>query len=164
MRHPVLLAAIVIAAPAAAQAPSYQDAAQIDRLVEGFTGNAIGTSGGARAPVDRRLRLQTCSGPLALDWYGAPGRTVQVACPGAGGWRIYVNLVREAVAQTSQPVVARGEMITIAVRGRGFSVQQKGEAEEGGAVGDWIKVRTSRKAGSVRARIERPGLVVIPSD
>jgi flagella basal body P-ring formation protein FlgA len=51
----------------------------------------------------------------------------------------------------------------IAVRGRGFSVQQPGEAVEGGAVGDWIFVRTAPKAEALRARIERPGLVVIPA-
>ena len=49
------------------------------------------------------------------------------------------------------------------VRGRGFSVQQPGEAMEGGAVGDWIFVRTARKAEPLRARIERPGLAVIPA-
>jgi flagella basal body P-ring formation protein FlgA len=34
---------------------------------------------------------------------------------------------------------------------------------ESGAAGDWIMVRTSRKAEALRARIERPGLAVIPA-
>jgi flagellar basal body P-ring formation protein FlgA len=38
-----------------------------------------------------------------------------------------------------------------------------GEAMENGAVGDWIDVRTSRKGEALRARIERPGLAVIPA-
>ena len=37
------------------------------------------------------------------------------------------------------------------------------QAVEGGAVGDWIFVRTARKAEPLRARIERPGLAVIPA-
>jgi flagella basal body P-ring formation protein FlgA len=49
------------------------------------------------------------------------------------------------------------------VRGRGFSVQQQGEAMESGAVGEWIFVRTARKAEALRARIERPGLAVVPA-
>jgi flagella basal body P-ring formation protein FlgA len=57
------------------------------------------------------------------------------------------------------------------VRGRGFTVQQSGEAVEGGSIGDWIAVRTDPRPGSrgsargeaIRARIERPGLAVIPA-
>jgi len=63
----------------------------------------------------------------------------------------------------SAPAIKRGDALTIMVRGRGFSVQQAGEAMEDGAVGDWIFVRTARKAEPLRARIERPGLAVIPA-
>jgi len=50
------------------------------------------------------------------------------------------------------------------VRGRGFSVQQAGEAMDSGAVGDWIFVRTARKSEPLRARIERPGLAIVPAN
>lgn len=164
MRYPLIALAAAIAAPAAAQSQGQADLAQIDRLVEGFTGQPVGTTGGARAPVDRRLRLAACAAPLALDWYGTPGKTVAVSCEGAGGWRIYVNILAPTqAAKSSAPVIARGETVTIAVRGRGFTVQRQGEAMEAGAEGDWIKVRTAPDAPPVRARIERPGLVVIPA-
>lgn len=164
MRLAILALAVAIAAPASARSAGSTDPAEIDRLVAGFTGQPIGAVGGARAPVDRRLRLAACAGPLALDWYGTPGKTVAVSCPDPGGWQIYVNVLASApAAKTSAPIVARGETVTIAVRGRGFTVQRQGEAMEAGAEGDWIKVRTGPDAAPVRARIERPGLVVIPA-
>jgi flagella basal body P-ring formation protein FlgA len=51
----------------------------------------------------------------------------------------------------------------VVVRGRGFSVQQTGEALENGRIGDWIGVRTQRGAEPIRARIERPGMALIPA-
>jgi flagella basal body P-ring formation protein FlgA len=164
MHRRLVVLAAAFAAPAVAQGPAITDPAQIDQLVEAFTGKSIGVVGGARAPVDRRLRLAACAGPLALNWYGAPGQAVKVSCPDAGSWQIYVNILAAApVAKASAPIVARGETVTVAVRGRGFTVQRQGEAMEAGAEGDWIKVRTSPDAAPVRARIERPGLVVIPA-
>lgn len=167
MRIAFTAATIVYAAfaivPQPALAKQHVDPAAIDRLVEGFTGAAIGTTGGARAPVDRRLRLSACAEPLALDWHGAQGRTVAVSCGASGGWRIFVNLVTAGTVAKSEPVIARGEVVTIAVRGRGFTVQRQGEAQEAGAVGAWIKVRTGPKSAPVSARVERPGFVMIPA-
>jgi flagella basal body P-ring formation protein FlgA len=164
MRLHFVLIAAAFAAPAVAQAPAITDPAQIDRLVEGFTGQKTGVVGGARAPVDRRLRLAACAEPLILDWYGTPGQTVSVSCAGAGGWRIYVNLLGAvSAAKSTTPMIAKGETVTVAVRGRGLTVQRQGEAMEAGAEGDWIKVRTSPDAAPLRARVERPGLVVIPA-
>jgi len=34
---------------------------------------------------------------------------------------------------------------------------------DSGGEGDWIAIRTSRETAPVRARIERPGLAVIPA-
>lgn len=164
MRYPLLAFVALLAGPANAQSQGQADLAQIDRLVEGFTGQPVGTLGGARAPVDRRLRLAACAAPLALDWYGTPGKTVSVSCTGPGGWQIYVNVLAPTQsAKSAAPMIARGETVTIAVRGRGFTVQRQGEAMEAGAEGDWIKVRTAPDAAPVRARVERPGLVVIPA-
>ncbi|GMN01778.1 flagella basal body P-ring formation protein FlgA [Erythrobacter sp. MTPC3] len=161
-----LTAATLSSLPHAAHARDarFVDTSQIDRLVESFTGRTLGSTGGAREPVDPRLRLRACNQALALDWYGQPGRVVEVQCIGADGWRIYVNLLREAAPQEATKVIARGETVTIAVRGRGFSIQQKGEAQEAGAVGEWIKVRADRKASAVQALIVRPGLVEIRAD
>lgn len=142
------------------------DPAAIDRAVADFTGAAAGSPGGARGPSDPRLRLAGCGGPLAVSWHTAARTAVQVECPGPTAWRIFVAIAPRqggAAPAIAAPAVKRGDAITILVRGRGFSVQQPGEALQAGAVGDWIEVRTSRKAEALRARIERPGLAVIPA-
>ena len=53
-----------------AAAAGLADLDAIDRQVAAFTGAAVGQPGGAAAPVDRRLRLQTCTAPLAVNWNG----------------------------------------------------------------------------------------------
>lgn len=140
--------------------------AAIDRAVADFTGAGVGAPGGARMASDPRLQLAPCGAPLEVSWHSPARTAVQVECPGPSAWRIFVAITpaegASAAAARAAPVVKRGDAITILVRGRGFSVQQPGEALEAGMVGDWVDVRTSRKAGSLRARIERPGLAVIP--
>ncbi|MHA7820936.1 MAG: flagella basal body P-ring formation protein FlgA [Erythrobacter sp.] len=142
----------------------FTDPAEIDRAVAGFTGAGIGETGGARMPADRRLRLASCPQPLETSWHGRPGSTVAVACAGPHSWRIFISVNAHRAAAASVPVVERGDPITVAVKGRGFTVQHAGEALEKGAVGEWIAVRTSRSAEPIRARIERPGLAIIPVD
>jgi flagella basal body P-ring formation protein FlgA len=149
-----------------ARAQGYTDPAAIDRAVAAFTGAEPGTPGGARTPTDRRLRLAACAGPLAVGWHGTARTAVRVECPGPDAWRIFVAVdgaAGAAAGRAQAPAVKRGDALTIMVRGRGFSVQQPGEALEGGMVGEWIFVRTARKAEPLRARIERPGLAVIPA-
>ncbi|MCX9148143.1 flagella basal body P-ring formation protein FlgA, partial [Erythrobacter sp. WG] len=117
--------------------------------------------------ADPRLQLAPCGGALAVSWHSPARTAVQVACPGPTPWRIFVAIApaqgTSVAARAGAPSVKRGEAITVMVRGRGFTVQQPGEALEGGAVGDWILVRSNRKAEALRARIERPGLAVIPA-
>lgn len=150
---------------------------QIDRAVTSFTGARIGEEGGARAAADPRLRLAACAQPLLTSWHGTAQTAVRVECPaplgGSGPWKIFVatrpaanRSVSSAYARAAStaPVVKRGDPITVVVRGRGFSVQQSGEALENGKIGDWIGIRTARRADPVSARIERPGLAVIPSN
>ncbi len=141
--------------------------AAIDRAVAAFTGAAIGTPGGARMASDPRLQLAPCGGPLAVSWHTPAKSAVAVECPGPTAWRVFVAITPAqgpaTAARPAAPAVKRGDAITILVRGRGFSVQQPGEAMEAGMVGDWIEVRTSRKAQGLRARIERPGLAVVPA-
>ena len=159
------LFAAALAAPAAAQ--PFADLAAIDRAVAAFAGAPLGQPGGAAQAADRRLRLAPCAAPLALSYYGGRLGSVLVQCPDVGGWRLFVAVSgnsRQGAASMVPPAVARGEAITIAVSGAGFSVTQSGEAMEAGAVGAWIRVRTSAKATPIRAQVARPGLVVVPVD
>lgn len=152
-------AALGLSVPALAA--GFTDHAVIDQEVARFTGASIGVPGGARLPVDRRLKLAQCAAPLALEWYGQRRDTVLVRCPDNGGWRIYVPLDTGSPAAGRQAAVARGDAVTIAVQGRGFVLSRQAEALEGGAVGDWIRVRPAgnARAEPIRMQIVRPGLV-----
>lgn len=141
------------------------DLAVIDRQVEDFTGAAIGGEGGAIQPIDRRLRLNACAAPLVLGWRSARRETVQVRCPDAGGWRLYVPVRAAPRPEAALPVVNRGDAVTIAVSGPGFTVSRAGEALEAGKQGGWIRVRalsaTAPRGQVMRARVVRPGLVTV---
>jgi flagella basal body P-ring formation protein FlgA len=151
----------------------FADLEAIDRQVAAFTGAAIGTPGGATMPVDRRLRLLRCGGPLAVSWNGLRRDAVQVQCPDRGGWRIFVPLTAAAAPVAAAPAAApnavgRGDAVTIAVEGDGFSVSQPGEALDAGPIGGWIRVRpvaasaAAPRGDTLRAQIVRPGMVAIP--
>lgn len=150
----------LIASPLAAQT-SHLDPARIDRAVAAFTGQAIGQTGGAINPADSRLRLENCAAPLTVEWHGTRQRTVKVSCDTR--WHIFVAVKAEAQSSpTPAPdVIRRGDTVTIAIEGRGFAIRRPGEARESGAIGDWITVKTSRKAEPISAQIMRPGLVSI---
>ena len=166
--RPVALAAMALAFSATAGAQGlagFADPAAIDGEVARFTGTPTGQEGGALLPVDRRLRLAACRSPLALSWRQPRRDSVVVECPDIGGWRLFVPVRTSLPTAAQMPVVARGEVVTVAVTGEGFSVSQSGEALDSGAQGAWIRVRalTADKASApVRARIERPGLVAVP--
>lgn len=147
----------------------FADLNAIDREVVSFTGVPMGEAGGATVPVDRRLRLRPCNSPLALNWRTATRDSVVVQCPDTGGWRLFVPVKRggpHAQAEAAGPAINRGDAISIAVSGDGFTVSQPGEAMESGPIGGWIRVRparTTRAAGEpMRAQVVRPGLVMLP--
>ncbi|MFC3099905.1 flagella basal body P-ring formation protein FlgA [Altererythrobacter lauratis] len=178
-----LLPALALAAlpsALAAQAGGFADPAAIDAEIAAFTGAPAGSPGGARHPVDRRLRMAACPQPLALAWHGRRADMVRVECPAIAGWQIFVPVNAAASPATAiaaarpVPVVERGQILTVAVEGRGFSVTQQAEALEAGAIGDWIRVRPDAQRGAtatartgsnrepLRARITHPGRAVIP--
>jgi len=159
IRSAAAFAAICCAAPALAA--GFVDPAAIDVEVARFTSAGIGQPGGARLPVDRRMKLNPCPQPLSLEWHGKARQTVLVRCPAPGGWRLFVPVIAgETAAAPAVPIVARGESVAIAVRGRGFSLTRQGEALDQGAAGEWIRVRPAgAKTDPMRARVLRPGLV-----
>lgn len=159
-------AAMPYGAPAAYG--QYADLDALDRQVAGFTGAQIGDVGGAVTPIDRRLRLQPCMSGVALSWRTPAQGSVIVQCGDPGGWRLFVP-VRQAApvaAPATEIAIRRGDAVSIAVTGDGFSVSQAGEALESGSVGNWIQVRPTMagrtRSDPLRARIVRPGLVELP--
>jgi flagella basal body P-ring formation protein FlgA len=158
---------LTLAFLAAAAAGGYADLNAIDREVAGFTGAEIGQSGGAATPVDRRLRLRPCSASLALSWRTGTHDSVVVQCQDPGSWRLFVPVRKpvQAAGVSAEPVISRGDAVSIAVKGDGFTVAQPGEAMEAGAIGAWIRVRAvNAKPGvePMRAQVVRPGLVSLP--
>lgn len=151
---------------AATVAGGFADLDAIDRQVASFTGAPVGAVGGAITPVDKRLRLQHCRSGLAMSWRTAMHDSVVVQCGDANGWRIFVPVRQAAPAAREPDAINRGDAVSIAVSGDGFSVSQPGEALDSGAVGEWIRVRPVRaaRAGAepLRVRIVAPGLVALP--
>lgn len=158
-----MLTAALCASPALAQ--GYADLAAVDTAVVAFAGAPQGSPGGAVQPADRRLRLVPCRAELALAWYGVRRDTVEVRCPVAGGWKLYVPVAGSGSGQlVAAAVIMRGDAVTISVRGDGFAVSQPGEALESGAIGAWIKVRgpvaaSAQNAPVLRGKVLRPGVV-----
>jgi flagella basal body P-ring formation protein FlgA len=155
------LAACLI--PAAAEAQAFQNLDTVDRQVAAFLGQSADSAGATFVPVDRRLRLASCGTPLSLSWYGARQDSVLVRCPDAGGWRVFVRVqgaIAPAAAAVSAPAVARGDAVTVTLRGAGFSVSQSGEAMENGTVGQWIRIRMN-KTSEMRAQVLQPGNVTV---
>lgn len=156
-----LAIAIALLAPLPAMAGGIEDPTALDTLVAQFTGAAIGEPGGAARPVDSRLKLLRCPDRPVASWFGSSQRSVRVDCPVPGGWTVYVPLVQSARAQ---PVVARGDQVSVQVSGRGFTVSGRGEALAAGAVGDVISVRTPSRDGkrqTVSGRVLGPGRIGI---
>jgi flagella basal body P-ring formation protein FlgA len=163
-RRALLLAA---ALPAAASAQSFQDLQALDVRVAATLGAAIGEPGGATGPIDRRLRLTPCPEPVevAEPAMGA----VAVRCP-ARGWRIRVPLVdggsrsqsAEAAPQHVEPIIRRGDQVTVVARTASFTVSTMGTADQNGAPGDRIRVRMDRRTAPLIGEVLPDGRVAIP--
>jgi flagella basal body P-ring formation protein FlgA len=150
--------ALILAAAAA-----FADLDAIDRQVALFTGAQVGMAGGLVQPLDRRLQLRPCFAPLALSWRGDARDTVVAQCPDAGGWRLFVPVRAAALTASGPPAVSRGDAVTMAISGEGFSVSQPAEALDAGSVGAWVRVRAvGGKGEPMRAQVIRPGLVTVP--
>ena len=168
-----IAAAIALAASAAAPGIGLADLDALDRQVAIFTGAAIGAPGGAVLPLDRRMRLQACRSDVSLAWHTQRRETVLLHCADAGGWSLFVpvsvsGLAGQMASSPAAIAVNRGDAVSLAVSGRGFSVSRPAEALEAGAAGAWIRVRpvTDRQLAEdiVRAQVVRPGLVVLPGN
>lgn len=168
---PLLLA--LCATPALA-AP-FQDTTRLDRGVAQFTGRAIGEDGGARTPVDARLRLAACP-MVSMAWRGDTHDAVVVTCTGPE-WRLFVP-VRMSVAppKTAAPlviapqapperpvlVIKRGDPVTIAAGSAGFSITRDGVAASDAAVGARFLVKVDATRAPVQAVALGQGRATLP--
>ncbi|MFN3944661.1 MAG: flagella basal body P-ring formation protein FlgA [Allosphingosinicella sp.] len=152
---PLLTVPLLTAAPAGAQ--TFEDVGRLEARVAAALGAGIGEPGGPAAPIDRRLRLAACPSPATID---APAMgAVAVRCE-ALGWRIRVPLVRGAGNQAparaqgqlqvarAEPLIRRGDQVEVVALAAGFSVSTSGIADQDGAPGDRIRVRTEQRRGT----------------
>ena len=162
------LLALLLATPATA---AFQDLTALDRQVAIKLGADVGEPGGAAGPIDRRLRLAACpQAPLVEP--GLAG-TVTVRCA-ALGWRLRVLTNGGAVAPVAasgtpfsaprlhaQAVIRRGDPVQMSVETESFAITLEAVADQDGAPGDRIRVRTDEKSGPRMAQVVDAGRVTI---
>lgn len=173
-----LIVAPALFSPALASAQAIQNLSEIDVLVAATMGAEVGEPGGARAPVDRRLKLKAC--PVALEVTGPDLGAAAVRCPSLG-WRIRVPLDLTAERQAAAPRpqaqrgygagaaggqegIKRGEPILLTVERPSFSLSRVMIADKDGKVGEVISVRDEPKGKPIFVRIVEPGRATILSN
>lgn len=154
-------------------AAGFQSTAALDAAVAAFTGKPAGSEGGARAAVDARLRLAACAAP-DISWQSERQTAVVVRCA-SPAWRIYVPVIASAVAARptamsttaapvrAEPVVRRGDPVTVEARASGFAITREGVAMGDAAPGARLLVRVDDKRPPVQAVAVEPGLVTLPA-
>lgn len=162
------LALLAAAAGAPASAQTFENLPMLDSRISAALGAAIGEPGGAVTPLDRRLRLAPCPQPAEIGEPAAGALAVRCA---AQGWRIRVPLVRSAAAGASaaapaaaraEPVIRRGDQVELVAIGSSFAVSTLAIAEQDGAPGDRIRLRTERRATPVFGQVLADGRVALP--
>jgi flagella basal body P-ring formation protein FlgA len=166
----VALPLLALAMPLPALAQGFENLELLDSRVAAALGANIGEPGGATTPIDRRLRLQACPQPVEI---GEPiAGAVAVRCTPLG-WRIRVSIVpssetRQVAAaaparqERAEPVVRRGDQIELVAIAAGFTVSTLATADQDGAPGDRIRVRTERRSAPVIGQVLPDGRVALP--
>lgn len=102
--------------------PQWQTPASIEaaaRIHAETHGVKLGTQQKLEAgPLDERIRLLQCSNPLSTAFASGantpPRMTVEVRCPGARGWKVYVPVAAHAFDRTvvATRALDRGHVLT----------------------------------------------------
>ena len=170
--HRLLLIPALIAATPALAAP-FQDTVALDRAVASFTGRGIGDEGGARSVVDARLKLASCP-MVTMAWRSDAHDAVVVTCTGPA-WRIFVPIRFAATVparsiQTAaaapvvklEPVIRRGDAVTIEAGSPAFSISREGVAMGDAAPGGRFMVKVEGGKAPVQAVAVEPGRATLP--
>lgn len=171
-----MIAIFIPALLASAATPAgFQSTETLDRLVEQFAGAPIGEEGGARAAVDKRLRLAPCADPQ-LSWRSAAEDAVVIRCPGPQQWRLFVpvNALPRAAAPAAPTrmvtptavkpdlVIKRGDPIMIEAGAAGFSITREGIAMSDAAAGARVTIKVDDKRPPIAAIAVSPGRARLP--
>ncbi len=127
-------------------------------------GAGVGEPGGPSRPVDRRLKLAPCPEPASFEPPALGAATIR--CEPLG-WRIRVPLVRIAAAAQAaggkaEPIVRKGDQVELTASSGSFTVSTVAVAEQDGAPGDRIRVRSEGKKGAVIGVVTEDGRVSLP--
>ncbi|PSJ39984.1 flagellar protein [Sphingomonas deserti] len=129
-------------------------------------GAPIGAPGGAVRGIDRRLKLAACPAPVTIEPPAMAAATVR--CDPLG-WRIRVPLVMpatalatRAAAEKPEPIIRKGDQVELTAASACFSVSTIGIAEQDGAAGDRIRIRSDRKGPPVIGIVGEDGSVSLP--
>ena len=165
--------ALLAMSPAAAG--NFQSLDDLDVAVAAHAGAKIGDPGGARTPIDRRLKLKAC--PDAPSVSGPVLGAAVVRCEPIG-WSIRVPLRLDAATsgatnsnngvprtmasrQQERDAIVRGQAVRLTVEGRGFTLSRTMIADANGKIGDMISVRADRSSKPVLARVVDIGEVSV---
>ncbi|TGX53223.1 hypothetical protein E5A73_10185 [Sphingomonas gei] len=167
-----MLLSLVLAAATPAAAQDFQSTQVLDTIVGQFTGKPLGAQGGARTPIDKRLKLQPCAAPQ-LEWRSEAKDAVVVRCM-APAWRIFVPVdavptpkVAPVAAQMPAavrpaPVIRRGDPITVEAGAPGFSISREGVAMGDAAPGARLMVKVDDKKPPIQAVALEAGRARLP--
>jgi flagella basal body P-ring formation protein FlgA len=165
IRPLIALSAMLLPCVAQAQTAAFENINTLEARLTAALGADIGTPGGPAQPIDRRLKLARCPSPATIDppALGA----IAIRCEPIG-WRIRVPLQHFAAAAGMQtaakadPVVRKGDPVELFVETRTFSVSTGAIAQEDGAMGDRIRVRSDAKSPIMIAEVVDGGRVRVP--
>lgn len=158
------LAPAILLIGTAAHAQGFEDLDALENRIVASLGAGVGEPGGPVRPIDRRLKLRPCPQPAEVQ---APALgAVTMVCPPLG-WRIRVPLVRSATPSFAQvakaePIIRKGDQVELTAGSSGFSVSTIAAAEQDGAPGDRIRVRSEGKKGAVIGVVTEDGRVSLP--
>jgi flagella basal body P-ring formation protein FlgA len=149
------------------------DLALLDRAAEIFAGARQGEPGGPAAPIDRRLRLSACGSSPEFTWRTDAHDAIVIRCPDPKGWRIFVSVrplpappeVQQAAAVKEvkeEPVIRRGDFVTLEASDKGFAVSADGVAMADAAPGERLQVKIEGAKHPVQAIAMEAGKATLP--
>lgn len=171
IRHLLVLATGFAASPAAAQ--SFQSIDALEEQVVASLGVPIGQPGGPARPIDRRLKLTSCPAPVIVEPIALGAVTVR--CQQIG-WRLRVPVMHSggegagaqpAVSASAtraarpEPIIRRGDPVALVVVSGSFTVSRQAVAEQDGAPGDRIRVRTEPRKPPITGQVLPDGRVAM---
>ncbi len=158
------LAPAILLIGTSANAQGFEDLDALEMRVSAALGAGMGEPGGPVRPIDRRLKLRPC--PKAAEVEAPALGAVTVRCQPLG-WRIRIPLERAAaalspVAVKAEPIIRKGDQVELTAGSSGFTVSTIAAAEQDGAPGDRIRVRSEGKKGVVIGVVTEDGRVSLP--